>query len=88
MTTNNFYFSLFGGTIYQESSDVEPILDAFQIPLKRKPDSSCKVCYGRMYTGYDCIQRHYILCSKCSKKCIDIDKIYERKRRSKKTKNN
>jgi hypothetical protein len=73
------YFSLFSGEIYAVSAEDEVFLDAHQIPLKCKPKSSCKKCYGRLYTGYNPISKHYEICRKCGVKCIDMDKMITRK---------
>jgi len=85
MTEKSWYFSIFGGSLYEVNSDEEAVMDAFQIPLKRIPDSSCKKCLGRFFTGYNSTQQHYIMCPKCSKKCIDAEKIIK-KRNAKKSK--
>jgi hypothetical protein len=82
MQSKSLYFSIFGGNIFESVAEEEKVLDAFQIPLKRKPKSSCKSCYGQFYTGYDTIKRHFLICSPCSRICIDIDKVIERKKLS------
>ena len=74
---NRLYFSIFGGNVYEASDD--ETLDAFQIPLRKRPISSCKKCHGRFYTGYDSVKRHYIMCSYCAKRCIDIEKVISEK---------
>lgn len=73
------YFSIFGGYIYEANSEEEKVLDAFQIPLKETPSSSCKKCQGRFHVGFNVNQKHYIICPKCSKKYIDVEKILSRK---------
>ena len=84
----NNYFSIFGGTVYEVSDEDVNILDAFQIPLKRKPFASCKKCHGTFYTGFDSIKRIFIICPSCARKCIDIDKVLLKKSEaSKKNKN-
>jgi hypothetical protein len=85
MTEKNWYFSIFGGYLYEVSSEEESVIDAFQIPLRKRPDSSCKKCHGRFYTSYNKTQQHFNLCPKCSKKCIDAEKIIQ-KRNAKKSK--
>jgi hypothetical protein len=74
----SLYFSIFGGYFFESLPSDEDVLDAFQIPLVKKPSSSCKHCYGRFYTGFDTKQRHFILCSKCSKKYIDANKLLKK----------
>jgi hypothetical protein len=83
----SLYFSIFGGYIYEATENEEKVLDAFQIPLLERPDSSCKKCHGRFYDGYNATQKHFIICNKCSKKYIDGKKILEKKY-GKSTKNN
>ena len=74
----SLYFSIFGGYLYEADKDEEKVLDAFQVPLAKKPKSSCK-CQGRFHVGFDLKQRHFIMCSKCARKCIDAQKILDRK---------
>lgn len=74
-----YYFSIFGGYIYEANAEEEKVLDAFQIPLTEKPDSSCKKCYGRFHVGYDTEQKHFIICKSCSKKYLDVKKILSKK---------
>lgn len=73
------YFSLFSGQIYGVTDEDAKFLDAYQIPLKGKPASSCKKCYGRLYTGYNIITKHYEICRKCGMKCIDMEKMIKRR---------
>lgn len=72
------YFSIFGGYIYESDKDEEKILDAFQIPLVSRPKSTCK-CKGRFHVGFDTKTKHFIVCSKCARKCIDAQKMVARK---------
>jgi len=74
----SFYFSIFGGYIYEANKEEEKTLDAFQIPLLKKPES-CKKCQGRFHVGFNVDQKHYIICPKCSKKYIDVKKILSKK---------
>lgn len=76
---NSLYFSIFGGYIYEANSEEEKVLDAFQIPLREHPNSSCKKCQGRFHVGFNVQQKHYIICPKCSKKYIHVEKILSRK---------
>ena len=80
MNTKYIYFSIFGGNIFEVDIAEESIIDSFQIPLKAAPKKSCKKCHGSFYTGYDTVKRHYIMCSQCSRKCIDIDKILSKRK--------
>ncbi len=74
------YFSIFGGNLYYAMEDEEKVLDPFQIPLTKSPNTSCKKCYGRFYIGYDNTKRHFLICGKCGKKCIDSEKIMRNRR--------
>ena len=81
---NPLYFSLFGGMLYQANPDEEAILDAFQIPLKQTPSGSCKKCHGQFHTGYDTTQRVFIMCSQCSRKCLDMERILQKRKPARK----
>ncbi len=75
----SFYFSLFGGYIYEADQQEEKILDAFQIPLTQIPNTSCKKCHGRFHVGFNVEQKHFIICTSCSKKYLDVKKILNKK---------
>lgn len=77
--TQHLYFSLFGGHLFYAKEDEVSVIDAFQIPLKKKPSSSCNQCYGRFYTGYDLTKRHFIICKKCAIKTIEPRKLLAKK---------
>lgn len=77
--SGNIYFSLFGGHIYSVQDDEVSVIDAFQIPLRKKPSSSCNECYGRFYIGYDLTKRHFIICKKCAMKTIEPRKLLAKK---------
>ena len=62
------YFSLFSGEIYDSPTEIS---DPHQIPLKQRPKTSCKKCYGRFYQYYHLTQKHYVMCNKCAKTCLD-----------------
>lgn len=74
----SFYFSIFGGYIYEANKEEEKTLDAFQIPLLEKP-KSCNKCKGLFHVGFNVQQKHFIICPKCSKKLIDVRKILSKK---------
>ena len=57
-----------GETFKIEQEDL-PLLYNHQIPLKSKPKSNCKRCYGRGFTGIDDRNKLHILCS-CISKCL------------------
>jgi hypothetical protein len=73
--TKQLMFSLITGEIYTILSDELKVMDEYQVPLKQKPQSNCSKCYGRLYIGKDHIHQLYIMCPKCSIKCIDTEKI-------------
>ena len=62
------YFSLFSGEIYDSTIELS---DPHQLPLTQKPDTSCKRCHGRFYQYYNMTHKHYVICNKCAKKCLD-----------------
>jgi hypothetical protein len=59
--------------IFNPEKDVK-ILDIGQIPLIKKPSSSCSKCYGRGQIGRDSTNLSYQIC-KCIRKNIDFDLI-------------
>lgn len=71
------YFSIFSGQIYSIDADSE--VDAFQIPLKSLPNSrkNCNKCFGRLHTGFSVTQKHYLICRKCMKTLLDVNKLAE-----------
>lgn len=69
------YFSLTSGEIYSLQKDDK--VDEFQVPLLKRPSTSCKKCQGRLYTGRNIVYGHFILCKPCFKKCVDHKKIQE-----------
>lgn len=73
------YFSIFGGYIYEANPEEEKVLDAFQIPLTQRPKDSCKKCHGRFHVGFNVEQKHFIICTSCSKKYLDVKKILSKK---------
>lgn len=75
----SYYFSIFGGYIYNVNENEEKVLDSFQIPLKDKPSNSCNKCYGKFYTGYDVGKRHFVACTKCMKKYLNAEKLLKKK---------
>jgi hypothetical protein len=75
----SLYFSIFGGYIYEANKEEEKTLDAFQIPLTKRPSASCNKCKGLFHTGFNIQQKHFIICPKCSKKNIDVQKILNKK---------
>jgi hypothetical protein len=68
-------FSLLTGDMYEIEIDEYKNMDKYQIPLISRPSSSCKKCYGRMYSGKNLTMNIYIPCSRCMNKCIDQNLI-------------
>jgi hypothetical protein len=60
----SLYFSIFGGYIYEANKEEEKTLDAFQIPLIKKPSASCNKCNGRFHVGFNLEQKHFVMCTK------------------------
>lgn len=70
------FLSIISGEIYEIDEDEIKNLDAYQIPLKQRPNSSCKKCYGRGYIGFNIITKSYELCRRCGRKIIDFDFLH------------
>jgi len=67
-------YSLITGDMYVIESDELKNMDKYQIPLLKKPSTSCNKCYGRMYSDYNINLKIYTPCSKCINKCGDFSK--------------
>jgi hypothetical protein len=67
-------FSTFSGTYYEIPEDDQSLLMMGQLPLKKKPSTSCKKCYGRGYVARDTENLGYYACH-CVKKLIDMDEM-------------
>lgn len=66
-------FSIINGRIFSVTPDEFRLLDPFNVPLKTEPQSSnCKKCHGRLYTGFDTIEKVYTICKPCMKKYADL----------------
>ena len=74
MQTTKLIYSVFSGTYYDVLEKDIKLLDVGQVPLKSRPPSSCKTCYGRGFIGRDKKTFAYELCN-CVKKKIDFDYI-------------
>lgn len=68
------YYSLISGVIYEIPSDEIKNQDKYQVPLKKRPSSSCRKCYGRGYIGKNLKMDIFQLCN-CMQKCIDFSNI-------------
>ena len=64
------YYSIFSGIIYEVYDKEVKNLDEGQIPLIKRPNCSCKNCYGRGWDYYDKDRGVYNVC-KCMRKLID-----------------
>lgn len=67
-------YSAFSGTYYETPEKDVSVLNEGQLPLKRKPSSSCSKCFGRGHTGRDTKSLVYLICS-CVRKNINHDLI-------------
>jgi hypothetical protein len=75
METNSntvWIYSVFSGTLYQLPEKDISLLDIGQLPLLKKPNTSCKKCYGKMDLGRDAQNYAYVPCS-CLRKVINFD---------------
>jgi hypothetical protein len=83
---NKLCFSFITGEIFEITEDDIKHITNEQVILKSKPSSSCKKCYGRLYTGkHKTFDRelnkwsedYYTPCLKCLKKYIDQDALIQ-----------
>jgi len=65
-------YSVFSGTLYELLESDIKLLDIGQLPLKKKPPTSCKKCYGKYELGRDVQNYAYIPCS-CLRKVVNFD---------------
>lgn len=65
-------YSVFSGILYEVSDKDLKLLDNGQMPLKKKPSTSCKKCYGKYDIGRDIQNYTYVPCL-CLRKVIDFD---------------
>ena len=71
------FFSMVSGDMYYVEPDEVKNLAKDQIPLLKKPNSNCKKCYGRFYTGFETIKKYYVPCPTCMRKCVDWESLKE-----------
>jgi hypothetical protein len=73
-TINNtiWVYSVFSGEMCDFPENDMSLLDIGHLPLVKKPNSSCKKCYGRMNLGRDAQNYAYVPCS-CLRKVINFD---------------
>ena len=74
-TDKQIMFSLITGDVYTILSDELKNMDEYQVPLKGYPKTNCSKCYGRFYTSRNLTHNLYIMCPKCSPKCVDVEKV-------------
>jgi hypothetical protein len=67
-------YSVFSGTFYEIPEKDLPILNIGQVPLVKKPSTSCKKCYGKGHNGRDLISFAFQVCS-CVRKNIDFNVV-------------
>jgi hypothetical protein len=71
---NTLIYSVFSGTYYEIPTKDFKLLDVGQLPLTKKPSSTCSKCHGRGHTGRDTQTFGYSICS-CIRKAINHDII-------------
>jgi len=72
--SNKTIYSAFSGTFYEIPESDLNLLDMGQLPLLKKPSSSCKKCFGRGNIGRDNKNLNYFICN-CVKKVLDLEEI-------------
>ena len=65
-------YSIFSGTFYEIPDSDFHLMDGGQIPLLKKPSSSCSKCYGRGHLGRDTQSFGYTVCN-CVRKVANIN---------------
>jgi len=73
-TTTKIIYSAFSGTFYTIPEKDFSLLDMGQLPLTKRPSSSCKKCQGRGHIGRDSQTFTYQICN-CVRKVLDIEEI-------------
>ena len=69
MKTKLYAFSVITGQVFDIDEDDVKTLFNYQIPITEQPNSKCKKCYGRGYTGIDANTKFYHMCP-CTSKSI------------------
>jgi hypothetical protein len=65
-------YRVFSGTVYEIPEKDMTLLDIGQVPLKKRPPTNCKKCFGKLDLGRDNQNYAYIPCS-CLRKVINFD---------------
>lgn len=65
-----YYFSIVTGQVVKILPDEVNLLEIYQIPLNKRPNTSCKKCYGRGYSSITSDTKLHNPCS-CVIKVID-----------------
>jgi hypothetical protein len=81
MNNNRQIYSVFSGTFYEIPEKDIKLIDIGQLPLIKKPSSSCNKCYGRGHLGRDAKNLTYQIC-KCIRKNIDFEVIENLKKQN------
>jgi hypothetical protein len=63
-------YNAYSGELYNLLEEELKTIIEGEIPLTRKPNSSCKLCFGRGSVGYDSLKKLYHTCPKCVYKNI------------------
>lgn len=72
-------FNTVSGEIYQLYRYELKAAQLYEVPLKKRPNSNCKKCYGRLYTGRIPETGYFYPCAKCMRAFADIEYINEHK---------
>jgi hypothetical protein len=67
-------YNAFSGTFLNIPEEDLKLISVGQLPLNRKPSSSCKKCFGKGHIGRDKTNLNYYICS-CIRKNLDLDAI-------------
>jgi hypothetical protein len=70
------FFNMVSGDFYYIMPDEVKNLDKYQLPLLKKPSSSCKHCMGRGFEGKHVKMNIFMVC-RCMQRCINFEKAKE-----------
>lgn len=70
MKNKLYAFSVITGQVFDIDEDDIKTLFNYQIPITEKPNSSCKKCFGRGYSGIDTNTKFHYMCACTSKNII------------------
>jgi hypothetical protein len=67
-------YCAFSGTFLDIPEEDIKLLGIGQLPLTKKPSSSCKKCHGKGHVGRDKNNLNYYICT-CVRKNLDLESI-------------